>query len=115
MSFLTGLIRTAQGIVRRPAAREFDLDVTDQWLAATLARFGDCSYRRIEAELQAIKGVAPPQVVSSILKLEEAGVVERGPVQGLIAEARLFRLTSTGRRVARLLPKEPRSPTNFYL
>lgn len=115
MRFLTGFIRSAQGIVRRPAARQFDLDVTDQWVTATLVRFGDCSYRRIEAEVQAIRGVASAQVVSSILKLEEAGMIERGPVQGLIAEARLFRLTLTGRRVGRLIPKEPRSPTIFYL
>lgn len=110
MSFFSPLRR----FVRGRARRQHDLDVTDQWLLLTLERFHECSYRRLEAELQAIRGVSPAEVVASLLKLEHAGLLERKPVAGLAAEERRFRLTHAGTRVGRLVPAQPRSPTIFY-
>jgi hypothetical protein len=97
------------------SSRLFDLDVLDQWQIATLARFGPCTYRRIEAELQAIRAATPAEVVAALLKLEQLGVVLRGEPSGLMLEERRFALSKTGARLARLLPTEPRSPTIFYL
>lgn len=102
-------------VLRRGGPRLFDLDVLEQWVVRTLARFGDCGYGRVEAELRAIRGATPAEVVAALLKLEQAGVLEREPLTTLMAEERRFRLTHAGQKLARLLPPEPRSPTLFYL
>jgi DNA-binding MarR family transcriptional regulator len=99
---------------RRASRQQHDLNVVDQWVVRLLCRFGACTYRRVEAELQAIRGTPPAEVVTCLLKLEAAGLIERGPVSGLVAEERVFRLTRQGRRLARLVPAAPRSPTIFY-
>ncbi len=106
--------RRLAAMFRRRTGREHDLSVVDQWVLRSLLRFGPCTYRRIEAELYAIRGAPPAEVVTSLLKLEEMGILERGPVSGLVVEERLFRLTRDGRRVARLVPATPISPTIFY-
>jgi len=114
-----GMIRSVVGplrrLLRRGGRRQFDLDVLDQWTLRTLARFGACGYRRIEAELGGIRGASPAEVVAALLKLEQIGAIEREPTTTLMAEERRFRLTRAGAKLARLLPAEPRSPTIFYL
>lgn len=100
---------------RRGGTRLFDLDVLDQWLIVTLARFGACTYRRLEAELRAIRAATPAEVVEALLKLEQLGLLQRNEPSGLMLEERRFALTRTGVRLGRLLPAEPRSPTIFYL
>lgn len=111
---LAGLRR---GIARlRPAPRRaYDLDLVDQWLVLTLRRFGECAYRRLEAELLAIRGATPAEVVASILKLEESGLLERTAATDLLAQERRFRLTRQGKRLAAYLPATPQSPTTFYV
>jgi hypothetical protein len=101
--------------LRRRERRQHDLDLVDQWLLRTLGRFRECSYRHLEAELLAIRGAAPHEVVSSILKLEEGRLLERTPVESLTVVERRFRLTTAGRRIFRLIPETPRSPTIFYV
>lgn len=112
MRWLEGLQRF---VPRRGGTRAFDLDVLDQWLLATLARFGACTYRRLEAELRAIRAATPAEVVEALLKLEQLGLLQRNEPAGLMLEERRFVLTRTGAHLARLLPHEPRSPTIFYL
>ncbi|HLZ73101.1 MAG TPA: hypothetical protein VKV26_24620 [Dehalococcoidia bacterium] len=112
---MTWIARALQHLPRRAGRRLFDLDVLDQWLVATLARFGDCTYRRIDAELRAIRAATPAEVVAALLKLQEIGLVQRVEARGLMLEERTFRLTRPGQRLARLLPAEPKSPTIFYL
>ncbi len=111
----TWLTRVFSCLPRRGATRLFDLDVLDQWIVATLGRFGACTYRRIEAELRAIRAAAPAEVVASLLGLEQAGLVQRVDPTGLMLAERRFQLTRSGARLARLLPAEPRSPTIFYV
>jgi len=108
---LFGSIRRITGFWPR---REHDLDVTDQWLVRTLVRFRECTFRHLEAELLAIRGVPPSDVVASVLKLEQAGLVERKPVSGIGVEERRFRLTRRGKWMGALVPDAPRSPTIFY-
>ncbi len=114
MYLFSRLWRRLAAAFRRQPGRQHDLGVVDQWVLRSLVHFGPCTYRRIEAELYAIRGAPPAEVVSSLLKLEEAGLLDRGPVSGLIVEERLFRLTRDGRRVVRLVPATPISPTIFY-
>jgi len=102
----------ARSLSRR---RSHDLDVVDQWLLISLARFGQSPYRRLEAELAAVRGSAPAEVVAALLRAEEHGLIERLAVTGIVAEERLFRLSKAGKKVSQLLPREPRSPTIFYL
>jgi hypothetical protein len=115
MRLLTGPWLALRRALHLSGPRLYDLDVVDQWLVLTMARFGECTFRRLEAELLAIRGATPAEVVSSILKLEQAGVLGRSAVAGLLAEERRFRLTVAGARLGRLLPAEPRSPTLFYV
>jgi hypothetical protein len=109
LAWLPGLVP------RRTGTRLLDLDVLDQWLVVTLARFGPCTYRRLEAELGAIRAAAPAEVVEALLKLEQLSLVQRNEPSGLMLEERRFALSRLGRRLSRLLPAEPRSPTIFYL
>ncbi len=114
MYVLARLGRRLTAIFRLRPARQHDLGVIDQWVLRSLIRFGPCTYRRLEAELHAIRGAPPAEVVTSLLKLEELALIERGPVSGLVVEERQFHLTRDGRRVARLVPATPISPTIFY-
>ncbi len=109
------LARLPTLLPRRGSTRLFDLDVLDQWLVATLNRFGACTYRRLEAELAAIRAATPAEVVEALLKLEQLGLLQRSEPAGLMVEERRFALTRAGKRLAGLLPSEPRSPTIFYL
>jgi hypothetical protein len=112
-SALSGLLGRLNHLRPQPR-RSYDLDLVDQWLVLTLHRFNGCGYRHLEQELLAIRGAPPAEVVASILKLEEAGLLDRTPAQALVAEERRFRLTRQGRRLAGYLPAAPRSPTAFY-
>lgn len=113
---MTGWLgRRLRLLPRRGGARLFDLDVLDQWLIVTLARFGACTYRRLDAELRAIRAATPAETVEALLRLEQLGLLQRGEPSGLMLEERRFALTRTGARLSRLLPAEPRSPTIFYL
>ena len=109
MSLLDALRR----VLQRPIPRSWDLDVTDQWLVLSINRFGACDFRRLEGELYAIRGVAPAEVVTAVLKLEREGILERTPA-GADGRDRPFRLTRAGRQLAHLIPSLPRSPTIFY-
>lgn len=108
-------MRISAGRLKRGPRRAYDLDLVDQWLVLTLRRFGNCGYQRLEAELLAIRGATPSEVVASILKLEAAALLERLPAGALVAEERRFRLARRGVRLAALVPQAPRSPTAFYL
>jgi hypothetical protein len=101
--------------------RAHDLDVVDQWQLRVLRRAGPCGFRRLSAELLAIRGASQAQTVESLLKLEHEGLVEREPGPGrmdpadLIAHEPRFRLTGPGKRVEGLVPETPRSPTIYYV
>ncbi|MHB8574778.1 MAG: hypothetical protein ACYDCQ_05545 [Dehalococcoidia bacterium] len=93
----------------------YDLDVVDQWTLVLLRRYRACTYRRLEAELSAIRGTPPAEVVAALLKLEGFLLLERVPEPELMAVERRFRLAAAGRRLGGHLPAEPRSPTIFYV
>lgn len=99
---------------RRPP-RAIDLDPLDQRLLLLLARRRAATYRTVEAELQAERPATPADVVASLLKLDEAGLITRLATDGLVAEQRRFALTRDGARIVRNTPREPRSPATFYL
>ena len=95
--------------------RPYDLDVVPQWIVVLLARYGETTYRRLEAELAAIRGTPPAEVVEGLLKLEELALIERTAATGLMVAERRFTLSAIGRKVRRYVPEEPRSPTIFYV
>jgi DNA-binding PadR family transcriptional regulator len=97
------------------ARRAYDLDVVDQWLLRILSRDRESTFRLLAAELLAIRGSAEAQVVESLLKLEELGLLTRATPRGIMAEERRFTLTRTGRSMLAFMPQTPRSPTIFYL
>jgi len=103
--------------VRRlaPARGTYDLDLVDQWLVLLLARYGEATFRRLEAELAAIRGTPPAEVVGALLKAQGLGLVERVAMAELIATEPRFRLSRAGRRLREAIVGEPRSPTIFYV
>lgn len=97
-----------------PTRTAYDLDLVDQWTVLTLQRFGDCSYRRVAAELAGIRGSTPAEAYTCLVKLENLALIERIAATELMVQERRFRLTRAGRRLAKLMPAAPRSPTIYY-
>ena len=102
----------AAALPRESAA--YDLDVNDQWLLLTLRRFGPSTFRRLHAELEALRAATPAHATESLLKLEGLGLIERLRPPGIMADEPRFGLRRAGRAVVQNIPAAPRSPTTFY-
>lgn len=99
----------------RRGRRSVDLDPLEQRLVLLLRRRGPSTYRLLEAEARAERPVTPADVVAALLKSEDAGLLVRLTTTSLAAQERRFALSRDGERLARIIPREPRSPATFYL
>lgn len=104
---------------RRPS-EPVELDPLQQLVVRALARFGPLPYSRLAAEVTATRMATPADVVSGVLRLEAAGIIERlAPAPTGRGEGRRdgqrYRLTRRGRRIARFIPAEPRSVMAFSI
>ena len=111
------LIASLRGLVglNHGPKRTVELDLVQQWALLTLQQHGDCTFRRLQQEIDAIRGASPAEVVIGLVKLERDGVVVRGSPDAGGGQTSVYRLTRDGHRVARLLPVAPRSAINVYL
>lgn len=66
------------GLHRRPAT-PVELDPLQQLTVRALARFGPLPYSRLAAEVTAMRPATPADLVRGLLRLEEAGLIERLP------------------------------------
>ena len=92
-----------------------ELDLHQQLALLTLARFGPCSFNRLFAEVSATRRTTQAELVNGVLKLEAAAVIERLAESNLTQSQRRYSLTRRGRRIARFIPREPRSAMEFYV
>lgn len=113
-----------------------ELDPLQQLAVRAVARFGPLPYSRLAAEVTATRPATPADVVSGLLRLEAAGLIERLPpgrpslrpaathlpharggpgVRADYNEGQRYRLTRRGRRIARYIPAEPRSVMQFSI
>jgi hypothetical protein len=110
-----------------------ELDPVQQLTVRALGRFGPLPFSRVAAEVTATRPATPADVVSGLLRLEAAGIIERLPpgrpapptslpLAGQELEGRAgrgddrrYRLTRRGRRIARYIPAEPRSVRQFSI
>ncbi|MBI2762073.1 MAG: hypothetical protein HYX51_11685 [Chloroflexi bacterium] len=92
-----------------------ELDLVQQIAVLTLARFGPQPYSRIAAEIDATRAATPAEIVSGVLKLEAAAVIERLAEPGISQANRRYRLTRRGKRFVRYIPTEPRNVLQFYI
>ena len=99
----------------RPVSEPVELDLVQQIALLTLSRFGPQPYSRIAAEIGATRPATPAEVVSGLLKLEGAGVIERVAEPGVRQSDRRYRLTKRGRRFLPYIPAEPRSVLEFHI
>lgn len=95
--------------------RPIELDLVQQWVVLTLLRFGACDFARLQAEVEAIRGAKPAEMVMAIMNLEQENVVERLNGRRQSRLTGVFRLTSRGRRAGRHIPRPPRSPVTIYV
>ena len=100
---------------RRQPAAPVELDLVQQMVLLTLARFGPQPYARLADEVTANRPATPADIVNGVLKLETAGVIERRPEQGVRQPDRRYQLTARGKRIARFVPSEPRSVMEFSI
>jgi hypothetical protein len=119
--------------LRRRPTEAVALDPLQQLAVRALARFGPLPYSRLAAEVTAARPATPADVVSGLLRLEAAGIIERLPpgrpapptslplagqeldVRAGRGDDRRYRLTRRGRRIARYIPAEPRSVRQFSI
>ena len=108
MSFLSRLFR------RTPPA-PVELDLHQQLALLTMARFGPCSFNRLFEEVSAIRATTQAEMVTAVLTMEAAGVIERLAEEGAAQPQRRYKLTRRARRILRYIPREPRSAMEFYI
>jgi DNA-binding MarR family transcriptional regulator len=97
----------------RSQAGAIELDRHQQIAVLALKRFGPCSYRRLQAEVEAVRPATQAPIVNAILTMEAAGVSERLRDQTRPQAQRRYVLLRRGRRIARCVPAEPRSAMAF--
>lgn len=109
------------GRLRRRPSEPVELDPLQQLVVRALARFGPLPYSRLAAEVAATRTATPADLVSGVLRLEAAGIIERlastppGRKSGARRDGQRYRLTRRGRRIARVIPAEPRSVMGFSI
>jgi DNA-binding MarR family transcriptional regulator len=94
--------------------RSVDLDLVQQWAVLTLLRFGDCSFGRLQAEVEAIRGATPADMVRAVIALEQDELLVRITPRTEGRQASTYRLTQIGRKAGRRIPRPPRSPVTIY-
>ncbi|HVC30573.1 MAG TPA: hypothetical protein VND24_05245 [Steroidobacteraceae bacterium] len=99
----------------KPAPRGIELDLVQQRTVLTLLRFGECSFARLEGEVDAIRGAKPAEMVMAVMKLEQEKVLERLNPRTEGRQVSTYRLTSTGRKAGRRIPRPPRSLVTVYV
>jgi hypothetical protein len=97
------------------APASVELDLVQQIAVLTLSRFGPQPFTRIADEVSATRPATPAEIVSGLLKLETAGVIERFAEPGVSQGDRRYRLTRRGRRFLPYIPREPRSVLEFHI
>ena len=112
---LLGRLRLLRFMNLRRTASAIELDLAQQWIVLTLSRFGDCGFARLQAEVDAIRGATQAEVVVAVIKLEQEHVLERLNPRTEGRQTSTYRLTTTGRKAGRLIPRPPRSPITVYL
>ena len=99
----------------RQPVEPVDLDLVQQLVLLTLARFGPQPYSRLAAEVSATRPATPAEITSGILKLETAAVIERAADPSVRQSDRRYALTKRGRKFLPYIPTEPRSVLSFRI
>jgi len=99
---------------RRPR-EPVELDVHQQLILLTLARFAPCSFNRLFEEAAAIRRTTQADMANAVLRLQADEVIERLEEPGVAQAQRRYTLTKRGRRIARMLPREPKSAMDVYV
>jgi DNA-binding MarR family transcriptional regulator len=102
-------------LFRRTPPAPVELDVHQQLVLLTLVRFGPYSFDQLFAEAGAIRRTTPADMANAVLKLEAAAVIERLAEEGRSQAQRRYALTRRGKRIARILPHEPKSTFDVYV
>lgn len=103
------------GRLRRPKPEPVSLDLHQQIALHTLHRFGGRDFQALLVEVSAHRPTTQAQLVNGILQLEAANLIERSDDSSLAQARRPYRLTRRGRRVAKLIPADPRSALQVYI
>ena len=102
-------------LFRRRPRRAIDLDPLPQRLLLVLRQREPATFAVLRAEIEAQRPAVPRDIFSALLQLEEQELISRLPAENGGAGGRRFVRSRDGRRLTGLLPREPRSPTTFYL
>lgn len=108
------LAERLRSLFGRPS-RGVELDLVQQWAVLTMLRFGDCTFARLQDEVDAIRGAKPAEMVIAVMKLEQERVLERVNPRTEGRQSSTYRLTDTGRKIGRRIPQPPRSPVTVYV
>ena len=108
MSFLDRIFR------RRPR-EPVELDVHQQIILLTLARFGPRAFNDLFAEAAAIRRTTQAEMANAALKLQAADLIARLEEPGITQAQRRYALTKRGKRISRILPREPKSTLDVYV
>lgn len=111
MTWIRRIFRPGQRRARVPV----ELDLHQQIALLTLARFGPSNFNRLFAEASAIRRTTQADMANAVLKMEAAGVIERQAESGTPQALRRYMLTRRGKRIARYIPRDPRSAMEFYV
>lgn len=116
----SGVLAHLRAFVRRLRAGRrtpipVDLDLHQQIVLRTLARFGPVDFARLAAEVTAVRLATPAEIANAVLRLETVAVIARQTEHDRRPAERRYVLTQRGRRIARLIPAECRSALLVYV
>ena len=107
---LVGRLLKAIGLVRQPSTL-IELSVPDQLVLRALLYAKSLSFEQIAGAVHGEWGVSRLEVLGSLRKLEQIGVIKR---QGK-EEEEMFSATETAKELAARIPARPTVPMNLYI
>lgn len=102
-------------LFRRRPREPVELDVHQQLILLTLARFQPCTFNRLFEEAAAIRRTTQADMANAVLRLQANDVILRLEEPGVAQAQRRYTLTRRGKRIARMLPREPKSALDVYV